>query len=158
MFCEGHQLAVRVTERHTKGILNRPRALDMSESVDGDSDSLDTEDYPVPAVSRLGFKGLHLEPEYLLDRLRHECALLRLPCEVKQAVASGAELMRLDVDMTTADGGVRMLIHVVPQDFDGAYSISFTRLSGDTFQFHSLYRTLRASMADLMGSTTQQLS
>ena len=95
--------------------------------------------------------GLHLEPEYLLDRLRDECAQLNLPYQTTQMLASGEELMRIEVNVPdSAEGsGVRMMLHVVPQDTEGAYSILFTRLKGDTFQYHKHYQMLRDRIQDL---------
>jgi len=52
---------------------------------------------PARHVRRLGFGGLELEPEYLLDRLRHECAQLALPYETQELRVQGAEVMRLEI-------------------------------------------------------------
>ena len=134
---------------------------------------------PVKHVKRLGFGGLALEPEYLLDRLRHECAELQLPCQAHEVQVHGAEVMRMEVcsagplaaappplGMVAAGGsslapgssssgagssgagslapippggvpigggaggnmrgseGLRALVHVMPEDGDGTYSIS----------------------------------
>jgi len=159
---------------------------------------------PVKHVKRLGFGGLALEPEYLLDRLRHECAELQLPCQAHEVQVHGAEVMRMEVcsagplaaappplGMVAAGGsslapgssssgagssgagslapippggvpigggaggnmrgseGLRALVHVMPEDGDGTYSISLMRLVGDTFEFHALYRSLRERLQDI---------
>lgn len=52
---------------------------------------------PPRHVKRLAFGGLELEPEYLLDRLRHECAELNLPCQSQEVRVNGAEVMRMEV-------------------------------------------------------------
>jgi hypothetical protein len=52
-----------------------------------------------------------------------------------------------------AGGGVRALVHVMPDGSDGTYSISLMRLVGDTFEFHALYRSLRERLADITTQT-----
>ena len=44
---------------------------------------------------------------------------------------------------------LRALVHVMPEDTDGSYSISLMRLVGDTFEFHALYRSLRERLNDI---------
>ena len=46
-------------------------------------------------------------------------------------------------------GGLRAVLHVMPEDNEGTYAISLMRLVGDTFEFHSLYRKLRERLADI---------
>jgi len=126
-------------------------------------------------VKRLGFGGLVLEPEYLLDRLRHECGEMKLPYQAQEVHVNGAEVMRMEVscaqpaalsaagggavdaggDASAAAtigsdrGGLRALVHVLPEDQEGTYSISLMRLVGDTFEFHALYRALRDRLTDI---------
>ena len=135
-------------------------------------------------VKRLAFGGLDLEPEYLLDRLRHECAELELPCQAQEVRVHGSEVMRMEVcsappqstaipageSSSSAGGsdalaaipmvksappggaagsGLRALVHVMPEGNDGTYTISLMRLVGDTFEFHSLYRSLRDRLTDI---------
>lgn len=130
---------------------------------------------PVKHVKRLGFGGLELEPEYLVDRLKHECASLAMPCQAHEVRVQGAEVMRMEVcsggargscsavpngsssslsaagvgGVSRAGEGLRALVHVIPEDADGTYSISLMRLVGDTFEFHALYRSLRERLQDL---------
>jgi len=149
---------------------------------------------PVRHVKRLGFGGLALEPEYLLDRLRHECSELDLPCQAQEVQVHGAEVLRMEVSSArpmvenpprlgwvagggsslgagcscgvagAGDGvpisggaggnlrgneGMRALMHVMPEDGNGTYSISLMRLVGDTFEFHALYRSLRERLTDI---------
>merc|ERR1712232_279554 len=107
---------------------------------------------PTQHVKRLTIPRIVLEPEYLSDRLRDECAQLQLPCQAAEMVAGGAELLRLEVFQASPHGdgeGVRALLHVMPEDTDGSHGISFTRLSGDTFQFHGLFRSLKGRLKDL---------
>merc|ERR1712087_318039 len=62
------------------------------------------------------------------------------------------ELLRLEVFQANplpGGEGVRALLHVMPEDIDGSHGISFTRLSGDTFQFHALFRSLKKRLHDL---------
>lgn len=104
------------------------------------------------ALTSLPNAGLRLEPEYLFDRLRDECQQLNLPAQATEMIASGEELLRLEVNVPASDGGdgVRLLLHVMPQDTDGAFKVLFTRLSGDTFEFHNVYRDLHKRFEDLM--------
>ena len=56
-------------------------------------------------VKRLGFGGLTLEPEYLLDRLRHECADMSLPYHAQEVQLNGAEVLRMEVTGRAGRGG-----------------------------------------------------
>jgi hypothetical protein len=143
---------------------------------------------PMNHVKRLGFGGLEFEPEYLVDRLRHECATLAIPCTAREMMVQGAEVIRMELSSACSGGGgsgggsggggsgsnsgaglaasgmlpavgirglpragegLRALLHVLPEDGDGTYSISLMRLVGDTFEFHALYRSLRERLLDL---------
>ena len=178
---------------------------------------------PPRHVKRLAFGGLDLEPEYLLDRLRHECSEMALPCQAQEVRVHGAEIMRMEVSSappaalpsasqgaaaastdagvpmggvpmggvpmvgvptggvpmsgvpmvgvpiggvptappgakaeaviggggSSGGGGLRALVHVMPEGNDGTYAISLMRLVGDTFEFHSLYRSLRDRLTDI---------
>ena len=46
-------------------------------------------------------------------------------------------------------GGLRALLHVMPEGTEGTYAISVMRLVGDTFEFHELYRSLRDRLTDI---------
>ena len=46
-------------------------------------------------------------------------------------------------------GGLRALLHVMPDSQDGTFSISLMRLVGDTFEFHALFRQLRERLCDI---------
>jgi len=112
---------------------------------------------PEQYVKRLAFSGIPLEPEYLLERLRDECAKLNLPCQACELVSGGAEVMRLEISApgATADqpgdhGELRALVHVMAEQEAGYHCITLTRLAGNTFQFHSVYRALRMQLADLL--------
>jgi hypothetical protein len=52
---------------------------------------------PPRHVKRLGFGGLQLEPEYLLDRLRHECNDLGFPAITQDVEVAGTEVMRMEI-------------------------------------------------------------
>jgi len=122
---------------------------------------------PIPArhIKRLGFKGLELEPEYLMDRLRHECEELDLRAVSQSVDGTGSDIMRLDVsgrppresnseDNVVSDGPVRLAIHIVPDNWEGSYSVSILRLSGDTFAIHGIYRAIRERLHDILIDTT----
>jgi len=108
---------------------------------------------PKRHVKRLGFTGMALEPEYLADRLRDECANLDWPCQATEMISCGAEVIRLEMIQKSPTGGevdqLHAFLHIMPEDTNGKYLISFTRLSGDTFQFHTLFRELRRRLGDL---------
>jgi len=126
-------------------------------SIDGGSTAggavAAVERVPTRHVKRLGFTGLALEPEYLADRLREECANLEWPCQATEMVSSGAEVIRLEMIQKSQAGGeldqLHAFLHIMPENTNGKYLISFTRLSGDTFQFHSVFRELRRRLGDL---------
>lgn len=106
---------------------------------------------PAHRVKRLGFSGLFLEPEYIVDRLQHTCAELKLPCQVQELRISSAELMRLEITQVDEHGGAcQVVLHVMPDSMEGSYCLTMTRQQGDTFQFHALYRMLRTSLSDFI--------
>ena len=93
--------------------------------------------------------------EVPLTLSRDELAQMQLNAIPTEMLAGGEELLRLEVNVPESDdggGGVRLLLHVMPHDAEGAYNILFTRLNGDTLQFHELYRALRDRVADLGGT------
>ena len=45
---------------------------------------------------------------------------------------------------------LRAVLHVLPEDSEGTFAISLMRLSGDTFEFHALYRKLRERLGDIV--------
>lgn len=45
---------------------------------------------------------------------------------------------------------MRAIVYVLPELEGGVYSINITRLSGDTFGYHSLYRQLKHRIADIL--------
>jgi len=107
---------------------------------------------PTLHVKRLGFFRIELEPMYLMDRLVDECEQLDLPCKASTSSCVGdGEVHRLDVSSSGADGssGVSAALHILPEDANGRYCITLTRLQGDTFGYHALYRTLRQRLCDL---------
>jgi len=108
---------------------------------------------PTQHVKRLTLVRLNHEPEYLSDRLRDECEKLQLSCQAAEMVSGGTELMRLEVHQASqieGGEGVLALLHVMPEDMEGGHCISFTRLSGDTFQFHALFRSIKKRLSDLV--------
>jgi hypothetical protein len=133
---------------------------DMRASSSGDaagSDADDEEDVlptvPSSMVKRLSFPHLPLEPEYLLERLQDECASLGWGCHVGEVLACGLGIIRLEVvqpDPSGGSEGVRVLVHVLPEQDGGVYTMNITRLSGDTFRYHALYRRLKERLSDLL--------
>ncbi|KAL3929284.1 MAG: hypothetical protein SGPRY_002023 [Prymnesium sp.] len=122
-----------------------------------DSDSSDEKKPKLPGlhVKRLGFFKLELEPMYLVDRLIDECSQLELPCHANLASAVDGEVYCIHVgsSATNMDNPVTAAIHVIPEDIFGRYNISITRMKGDTFAFHALYRSLRKRLDDLQESS-----
>lgn len=106
---------------------------------------------PTQFVRRLGWSKLTLTPEYLADRILDECAQLNMPCRVTEQQIGDGEVVRLEVfcgEPSRADG-VHALLHVMPESVEGVYGVSVTRLQGDTFLFHDLYRKLRSRLSDI---------
>jgi len=119
-----------------------------------DTGSPDTLKLPTLHVKRLGFFRLALEPMYLIDRMVDEFEQLDMPCHVCTSCAGDGEVHRLDVSSSAegTHGRVSAAVHVMPEDAYGRYCITMTRLQGDTFGYHSLYRTLRQKLVDLQDS------
>ena len=91
-----------------------------------------------------------------------ECAKLQLPCRVQELVSGGTEILRLELccpgsasDQHGDHGDLRAILHVMPEALPGRYCITLTRLQGNTFQFHAVYRTLRMQLADLLLTSSQ---
>jgi len=124
-----------------------------SGSCDEDNQDL-VPSVPSPLIKRLAFPRLRLEPEYLCERLRDECEAMHWGCQASEVnTAAGGEVVRLEVIQPPgADGsvGVRALVHVLPEAPGGEYSINITRLQGDTFSYHKLFRQLRERLADIL--------
>ena len=82
---------------------------------------------------------------------------LDIPCMSSELVEGGAELLRIETFYRPpgqSEGGVRVVIHVSPQDALGHYSITLTRLEGDTFAYHALFRLLKSRLADVTSTLT----
>lgn len=109
---------------------------------------------PVQHVKRLALADVQLDPEYIADRVRDECLQLNLHCSPAPSV-SAHDSTRIEICTPTAAGtpsssSVRAFVHVIPQSCEGDYKVSFTRLSGDTFAFHKLYRELKSRISDVL--------
>merc|ERR1712087_147994 len=165
-FCKIHeqlQCRIRLSNLRRASTLSAPLSIELDTAVGEVEEgrvvelSQDCEQEMLPQiptqhVKRLTIPHIALEPEYLSDRLRDECQQLGLPCQAAEMLAGGAELSRLEVfkaSPVSGGEGVRALLHVMPEDLDGSHGISFTRLSGDTFQFHALFRSLKSRLKDL---------
>lgn len=125
---------------------------------------------PLPTlhVKRLGFYRIDAEPEYLIDRVVDECEQLGMPCQTSTAGPGQGECYRIDVADSgggpSGPGGssdgvvggrmVRAAISIIPEDANGRYGISLTRVQGDTFAFHALYRTLKGRLNDLLAGSS----
>jgi len=109
----------------------------------------DTLKLPTLHVKRLGFFRIDLEPMYLIDRLVDEAEQMNLEAHASTTCGGDSEIYRLDVTSSNEGGGrVTAALHVLPEE-NGRYCITMTRLQGDTFGYHSLYRTLRQRLVDL---------
>jgi len=112
------QYRVRLSDLHSARSLSQARVVDVTarelgaeivevegDDPDGDAGSArdasggaaQTQGLPPRHVKRLGFGGLNLEPEYLLDRLRHECNDLGVPCVAQELEVAGTEVMRMEI-------------------------------------------------------------
>jgi hypothetical protein len=94
----------------------------------------------VPApVKRLGWSKLQLEPEHLVDRLADVFETLDgCKYEIRQRGTDSSDAAVVSVEHE----GVAIRV-IVAEEPDGQYSIACTRLSGNTFSYHSTFRTLR---------------
>lgn len=167
-FCmadEHFQHSVPLTSVVSADHLRRPSRLEVngrhlltSQGEGGDEEVRLIEDAEAPValtlptlhVKRLGFFRIDLEPMYLVDRLKDECEQLDLPCQTSMP---DGEVHRLHISSNPDDGSghVSAALHVMPEDAFGRYCITLTRLQGDTFGYHALYRTLRQRLMDLQG-------
>ena len=74
--------------------------------------------------------------------------VLRMEIAAMGGAASGAQQQQSGGGGGSGES-LRALVHVMPEDTDGSYSISLMRLVGDTFEFHALYRSLRERLNDI---------
>jgi hypothetical protein len=131
----------------------RPSSSGYATTSDADEEDEVLPNVPASMVKRLCFPRLPLEPEYLRERLQDECASLSWGCHMSEVTACGLGIIRLEVvqpDPTGVSEGVRALVHVLPEQDGGVYTINITRLSGDTFRYHALYRRLKERLSDLL--------
>lgn len=93
---------------------------------------------PAP-VKRLGWSKLQLEPEHLADRLADVFQSIdgcRYEIRQRGTDESDAAVVCAEHD------GVAIRV-IVAEEPDGQYSIACTRISGNTFAYHSTFRILR---------------
>jgi len=96
-----------------------------------------------PSIKRLGWSKLVLEPEHLHDRVVDALANLNICYEMQRRSSPHNETFMVDAK---ADGvALRVVVH---EDPDGTYRISCTRLNGDTFVYHNLFRQLKNHIVD----------
>mmetsp|Transcript_43317 Transcript_43317/g.58845 ORF Transcript_43317/g.58845 Transcript_43317/m.58845 type:complete len:346 (-) Transcript_43317:754-1791(-) len=119
--------------------LSKPSVLEADDSWPLLQPPMETKQ--VPHMRRLGWGNLHLEPEHLLERLCN--ALLAVDAQV----AAGCEA-KSDVQSVRATKAGTQFIMSVQEQADGSFSITCARIAGDTFQFHQVFRQIKAVLGD----------
>uniref|UniRef100_A0A7S0LAH5 PAS domain-containing protein n=1 Tax=Coccolithus braarudii TaxID=221442 RepID=A0A7S0LAH5_9EUKA len=100
-----------------------------------------------PPLKRLGWSKLRLEPEYLTDRVVDALMSIDAEYDVKLTEDRCGEMAVVCARM----GAVSFRV-VVDEDPSGSYRITCSRLSGDTFEYHAAYRSLRQHLQDAVGA------
>lgn len=94
---------------------------------------------------RLGWSNLILEPEYLADRIVDALHQVNARYERVESIASGEDVFAVNAE--TAGVACRILVLPDPECPD-AFRITCTRLGGDTFAYHDIFRQLRGLLND----------
>jgi len=99
---------------------------------------------PMPSViKRLGWDRLTLEPEHLTDRVVD--VLQRLDAQYELSETVGPDATTFSVHARLNNVAMRVLI---TQDSElGLYRISCTRIAGETFAYHEVFRKLRGLLS-----------
>ena len=95
---------------------------------------------PPMVIKRLGWDRLTLEPEHLTNRIVD--AMQRLDAQYEVSETTGPDGDQFAVHARTANN-LAMRIMINDDATPGSYRISCTRLSGDTFAYHTFFRKLR---------------
>ena len=99
-----------------------------------------------PTVKRLGWEQLTLEPEYITNRIVDAMQCIDATYELGERESeSGTHFF---VNAHVNDVTIRLS---VTEDADGHARISSTRVSGDTFAYHDIFRQLRGMLGDAVG-------
>mmetsp|Transcript_10847 Transcript_10847/g.18198 ORF Transcript_10847/g.18198 Transcript_10847/m.18198 type:complete len:434 (-) Transcript_10847:218-1519(-) len=108
-----------------------------------------------PFIKRLGWKALILEPEHLTDRVNDALLTAGISFETQRRANADGETFVVDGN----HDGVTFRV-VVNEDTDGSYRITCARMSGDTFAYHGIFRTLKEHLAEAVHglSAVAQLS
>ena len=100
---------------------------------------------PQMHMKRLGWSKLSLEPEHLTDRVVDALHSLDARYERAEATAESDDVFVVNAEISGV--ACRVLVTRDPND-DEAYRISCTRLGGDTFAYHDIFRQLREKLGD----------
>jgi len=113
-------------------------------------------------VKRLGWYGVALEPEYLMERVCDALDALHATYERFESSSPFGDILAVKATLhahvgqkRTAPGseGAGLVVNfVIGEDSstEGTFRVSLTRLAGETLTFHNAFRTLRRSI-DIAG-------
>ena len=101
-------------------------------------------------LKRLGWANLTLEPEHLTDRVVDALHQLEARYERAETAAEGDDVFVVNAEIS----GVACRILVTADPNSHSYRISCTRLGGDTFAYHDVFRQLRGLLGDAVQGAT----
>jgi hypothetical protein len=140
-FCRAashHQRGRRITEERLDTLMLAKPAIYEADSAFPIAEAAAQPCMPAP-VRRLGWSKLQLEPEHLADRLADVFETIDgCRYEIRQRGTESSDA----VVVCAEHDGVAIRV-IVAEEPDGQYSIACTRISGNTFSYHSTFRTLR---------------
>merc|ERR1712087_1011259 len=96
-----------------------------------------------PPIKRLGWSKLVIEPEHLTDRVMDALSTEGISYETQRRSNVEGETFVVDAN----HNGVAFRV-VVNEDADGSFRITCSRMSGDTFAYHDIFRMLKQHLAD----------
>ena len=102
-------------------------------------------------LKRLGWSNLTLEPEHLTDRVVDVLQQLEARCERVESVSDDDDIFVVNAEISGV--ACRVMITADPHD-KTSFRISCTRLGGDTFVYHDVFRQLRKLLGDAVEGAT----
>lgn len=102
-------------------------------------------------LRRLGWSNLSLEPEHLTDRVVDALHQLEARYERVESNSDGDDVFVVNAEISGV--ACRVMITADPND-PNSYRIACTRLGGDTFVYHDVFRQLRKLLGDAVDGAT----
>lgn len=97
-------------------------------------------------LQRLGWEQLKLEPEYITDRVVDAMQCIDAIYELREREDSDGTQFFVHAQLN--DVSFRLS---VSEDADGHARVQSTRVSGDTFAYHDIFRQIRGMLGDAVG-------